>query len=98
VAHDAAAGTAAVADLGKERDVTEAEVAGDVDLAALLHREHRQPIDLGGLHGGVVERGRDRLARERELGVRQPLGERGLPDAGDGGPVGQRPRHGVTTP
>ena len=98
VAHDAAARAAAVADLGEERDVTEAQVAGDVDLATVFHREHRHPVDLGGLHAGVVERGRDGLARERQLGVRQPLGERRLPDAGDRGPVGERPGHDYFAP
>ncbi len=64
VAHDAAAGAAAVADLGEERDVTEADVAGDVDLAAVLHREHRQPVDL------ARARCRRRRARPRSPGTR----------------------------
>ena len=56
LADHAAAGAAAVADLGEERDVAEPDVAGDVDLAAVLHREHRQAVDVAGARPGVVDR------------------------------------------
>ena len=58
LADDAAAGAAAVADLGEEGDVAEPDVAGDVDLAAVLHREHREAVDVGRLEARVVDRQR----------------------------------------
>ena len=87
VADHTAARAAAEADLREERDVAEPDVAGDVDLAVRLHRVRREAVDLRRRDAGVVERERDRLARERQLGVGQPLAERRLPDAGDRGLV-----------
>src|SRR5262249_49905461 len=44
----AAAGAAAVADLAEEGDAAQPEVARDLDLAAVLHRERDEPVDLAG--------------------------------------------------
>ena len=48
------------------------------------------PSTSDGRDPAVVERGRDRLARERQLGVGESLAERGLADAGDRDPVLQQ--------
>ena len=85
---DAAAGAAAVADLGEEGDVAEADVAGDLDLAVGLHRVRREPVDLGGLDAGVVER-REHGLSASSVFVGQPLGERRLADADDRGLISQ---------
>ena len=45
------------------------------------------PSTSDGRDAGVVERERDRLARERELGVGETLAERRLADPDDGGAV-----------
>ena len=84
---DAAARAAAEPDLREPGDVAEPDVAGDVDLAVRLHRVRREAVDLRRLDARVVERDRDRLARERQLGVGQALAERRLPDADDRGLV-----------
>ena len=87
LAHDPAAGAAAEPDLREPRDLAEPDVAGHVDLTIRLHRVRGDAVDLRRMDARVVERTRDRLARERELGVGQSLAERGLPDAGDRGLV-----------
>ena len=79
----AAPRAAAVADLREEREVAEPDVARDVDLAVQLHRVRRHAVDLRRSDPAVVERDRDRLTRERQLGVVEPLAERGLADPDD---------------
>src|SRR5689334_6921233 len=68
VTGDAATRAAAVADLAEERDVAQAEVAGDVDFLGRLEGVRRESVDLTGIDGGVVERELDRLEREPLLG------------------------------
>ena len=70
MADDPAAGPAAVADLGEERDVAAADVAGDLDLLGGLHRVAAQGADLRRVDAGVGARRHDDLAGE--------LGFRGL--------------------
>src|SRR3954452_23324393 len=87
MADDAATGTAPVAHLAEERDVAEAEVAGDLDLFGGLECVRREPVDFPGRDAGVVERELDGLQGEALLGPVEPLGELRLPDPRDRGPV-----------
>jgi hypothetical protein len=93
LADHTAAGAAAEADLAEPRDVAEPDVAGDVDLAVVLHRVGRETVDVAGCDPALVQRARDREARELQLRLGQSLAERRLTDPDDRGPVGERAAH-----
>ena len=80
--------SAPVRDAGEEGQVTDADVAGDVDLGARLGGEGDHAVDVGGLESGVGDRGGHCLAGELELAATGRLGELGRADADDRG----RPR------
>src|SRR5262249_13966213 len=80
----------AVADAREHRQQRDAEVARDLDLLARVHRERDEPVDVGRMQAGVVERRLDRFAGEPQLAPPRRLGELGLADAGDRGAVAER--------
>ena len=79
-----AAGTAAVADLGKERDVARADVLGHGDLVRRLHGERAKVRRPHRVRSRRREGGDDGLAGQLGLRPVNLLGELGLPDADDG--------------
>ena len=78
---------------GKEAQVTDAHVSGDVDLVTGVHREGDHAVDLAGCQAGVVERGSDRFARQLQLAAPGFLGELGLTYADNRAVAGQRTAH-----
>src|SRR5579864_6694428 len=85
---DRSAGRAsAVVDAAEEPQLTDAEVAGDLDLGVGVGREGDHAVDVVGLEPAVGEGGRDRLHRKAHLAPARVLGELGRADAGDSGLV-----------
>ena len=70
-----------------------AEVAGDLHLLAAVECECDQPVDVSRSEAGVVERALDRFAGESELAAAGLLGELGLTDTDDRGPILERGGH-----
>src|SRR6202022_1765304 len=91
--HRARRRPAAVMYAGKEAEVTDAYVSGDVDLVTGVHREGDHAVDIAGRQAGVVECGTDRLARQLQLATPGFLGELGLADTHDRAAAGQRTVH-----
>jgi hypothetical protein len=79
-----AAGAAAVADLGKVRDIARADVLGQGDLIRRFHGERGKSVDLTGCDPGVAQSGDDGLTGQLGLRPVNLLGELGLPDTDDG--------------
>ena len=88
--HGSGRRTAAVMHAGKEAQVADTHISGDVDLVAGVHGEGDHAVDVAGRQAGVVERGADRLARQLQFAAPGFLGEFGLADPGDGVAPGSR--------
>ncbi len=95
----AARRASSVMDAREERQLADAEVAGDLDLGVRVGRERDHAVDLGGLEPGVGDRGLARLDREAHLGAAGLLRELGGADADDGGrvPKGVLLAHGASS-
>ena len=83
--HGACRRAAAVVNPAEERQVTDPDVARNLDLVARIHREGDHAVDLAGLQAGVVDRGFDCLTGELEFASPGLLREFGLADADDRG-------------
>src|SRR5215472_16511771 len=88
--HRRASGASAIVDAAEERQLADADGAGDLGLVVPVHGERHHAVDVGRLQTGVLERGSHRLAREAELRPAGVLRELGGPDPDDRGPVAER--------
>ncbi len=93
--HGRAGRATAVVDPAEEAQLRYAELAGHRDLRGGVHRERRQPVDVGGGQAAVGQRGPHRLDGELQLGSAGLLGELGRPDADDRRLAAEA--HGATT-